>query len=108
MGFRSRLGYARRLEWNAAGEPEAYAAAATAMNCRVEEIADVFARLCVDVGLAAATSSRDVGMSVDEIATTMNAIENQPMLHNNSRAVSDDDREMLAVRTVDVWHGLRS
>jgi hypothetical protein len=96
------------LEWNAAGEPEAYATAATAMSCGIEEIADVFASLCADVGLAAATSSRDVAMHVDEIATRMNAIENQPMLHNNARVVSDDDRQMLAVRTVDVWHGLRS
>jgi alcohol dehydrogenase class IV len=107
-GISVAVGLRAALEWNAAGEPEAYATAATAMSCGIEEIADVFARLCADVGLGAATSSRDVGMSVEEIATTMNAIENQPMLHNNARAVSDDDREMLAVRTIDVWHGLRS
>jgi hypothetical protein len=77
------------------------------MGCGVAEIAGVFARLCDDVGLRSATSSRDVGMSVDEIALTMNAVENQPMLHNNAREVSDSDRGMLAVRTVDVWHGLR-
>ena len=73
----------------------------------VAQIADVFEQLCVDAGLRAATSTRDVGMSVAEIATTMNAIENQPMLHNNAREVNDDDRSMLAGRIVDVWHGLR-
>ena len=36
----------------------------------------------------------------------MNAVENQPMLNNNARAVSDDERRMLAERTVEVWHGL--
>ena len=43
--------------------------------------------LCVDAGLDEAIGSRDVGMSVDEIAATMNHVENQPMLHNNSREV---------------------
>jgi hypothetical protein len=38
----------------------------------------------------------------------MDAVENQPMLRNNARSVYDDDREMLAARTVDVWHSLRS
>jgi alcohol dehydrogenase len=106
-GISVAVGLCAALEWNAAGEPEAYADAASAIGCRVEDIADVFARLCDDVGLRSATSSRDVGMSVDEIALTMNAVENQPMLHNNAREVSDSDRGMLAVRTVDVWHGLR-
>ena len=78
------------------------------MGCDVDDIADVFAALCDESRLHAAMGPGDVAMSVDDIATTMNTIENQPMLINNSRAVSDDDRRMLATRTVEVWHGLRS
>jgi alcohol dehydrogenase len=105
-GISVAVGLRAALEWNVTGEPDAYTAAATAMECDVDAIAGVFAQLCVDAGLGAAMSSRDVGMSVDEIAATMNAVENQPMLHNNARAVDDDDRHALAEHTVGVWHGL--
>jgi alcohol dehydrogenase len=106
-GISVAVGLRAALEWNIAGEPDAYAAAATALGCDADAIAGVFAQLCLDAGLAGASSSRDVGMSVDEIEVTMNAVENQPMLHNNARVVDDDDRRMLAELTVDVWHGLR-
>lgn len=106
-GISVAVGLCAALEWNTAGEPDSYVDADTAMGCDVEAVADAFARLCIDTRLGEAMSSRDVGMSVDEIAITMNAVENQPMLHNNARSVSDTDREMLADRTVDVWHGLR-
>jgi alcohol dehydrogenase len=106
-GISVAVGLRAALEWNTTGEPDSYHDSAAALGCDVDRIADVFARLCVEAGLGAATSSRDVGISADEIATTMNAVENQPMLHNNSRGVSDDDRRMLAERTVEVWHGLR-
>jgi alcohol dehydrogenase class IV len=106
-GVSVAVGLRAALEWNTTGEPGAYHDAALALGCDVGGVAAVFARLCRDAGLGEAISSRDVGLSVDEIATTMNAVENQPMLHNNSRAVSDDERHMLAERTVEVWHGLR-
>jgi hypothetical protein len=38
----------------------------------------------------------------------MNAPENQPMLHNNARAVSDADRLELAKQTVLAWHRIRA
>ncbi len=38
----------------------------------------------------------------------MNAVENQPMLHNNARQVDETDRDMLARRTVETWQRLRS
>jgi hypothetical protein len=96
------------LAWNVAGRADAYADAATAIGCAVDDIADVFASLCGESRLGTAISTADMHMSVEDIAATMNAIENQPMLNNNSRAVTDDDRRMLAARTVEVWHGLRS
>ena len=106
-GISVAVGLRSALEWNTEGEPDSYRDAAVALGCAVEEIADTFAGLCVDTGLGAAISSRDIGLSVDEIESTMNAVENQPMLHNNSRTVDDDERRMLAERTVAVWHGLR-
>jgi alcohol dehydrogenase len=107
-GVSVAVGLRAALEWNIAGQADAYAEAATAMGCDVDDIADVFATLCNESRLHAAMGPADVTMSVDDIATTMNTIENQPMLINNSRVVSDDDRRMLAARTVEVWHGLRS
>ena len=68
----------------------------------------MFATLCVAAGMAAAMTGLDKNLSVDDIADTMNAVENQPMLNNNARIIADSDRSMLAERTVDVWHRLRS
>lgn len=50
----------------------------------------------------------DKQLSVDDIADTMNAVENQPMLNNYARRIAEADRSMLAERTVDMWHRLRS
>ena len=86
-------------------EPGAYADAAIALSTGVDQIPTVFERLCEEVGLRRALGA-DVSMSVDEIASTMYAVENQPMLDNNSRSVSDDERRMLAERTIQVWRGL--
>jgi alcohol dehydrogenase class IV len=106
-GISVAVGLRAALEWNVAGRPSAYVDAASALSCEVEEVATVFATLCDDAGLHTAIGTADVAMSVEEITGTMNAIENQPMLNNNARAVSDDDRRMLAERTVQVWRGLR-
>jgi alcohol dehydrogenase class IV len=107
-GVSVAVGLCAALEWNVAGQPHAYADAASAMGCAVDDIAEVFASLCEESRLGQAMGAADPHLSVDDIASTMNTIENQPMLNNNSRAVSDDDRRMLAARTVEVWHGLRS
>lgn len=96
------------LDWNADGRPDAYTDAAAALSCPVEAISAVFERLCAGSRLAEATSSVRATMSAVDIAATMNALENQPMLHNNARDVDDSEREMLARRTVDVWHGLHA
>ena len=105
-GIAVAIGLRASLAWNAAGRPEAYADAATALGCTVDDVAAVFDTLCSETGLGAAAASVDAAMSAGDIATTMIAVENQPMLANNAREVGDDDREMLARRTVEVWHGL--
>ncbi len=68
----------------------------------------MFATLCLSSGMSAAMSGLDPIMSVDDIASTMYAVENQPMLDNNARPVAEADRQLLAERTVDVWQRLRS
>ena len=104
-GISVAVGLRAALEWNVDGQPAAYADAAIALATDVEEIPSVFNGLCNDVGLRSALRT-DVPMTVAEIASTMYAVENQPMLNNNAREVSDDERRMLAERTVEVWHGL--
>ena len=107
-GISVAVGLRAALEWNSSGEPDAYVDASTALNCRVDEISAMFATLCTAAGMAAAMSGLDKQLSVDDIAETMNAVENQPMLDNNARPIAEMDRAMLAERTVDVWHRLRS
>jgi len=104
-GISVAVGLLAALQWNVDGEPAAYADAAAALSTDVEQIPTAFMALCGDVGLRSALGA-DVSMSVDEIASTMYAVENQPMLNNNARVVKDDERRMLAERTVQVWHGL--
>ncbi|MGZ4793084.1 MAG: iron-containing alcohol dehydrogenase family protein [Ilumatobacteraceae bacterium] len=107
-GISVAVGLRAALEWNCSGEPEAYVDASSALDCRIDEVPAMFATLCNSVGMAAAMSGLDRILSVDDIAHTMNAVENQPMLGNNARAISESDRVMLAERTVGVWHRLRS
>jgi alcohol dehydrogenase class IV len=107
-GISVAVGLRAALGWNVAGEPATYVEAAAALNCDVEDIPDVFATLCDQTRLSDAIGSVDIVMSVDEIAVTMHAVENQPMLDNNARSVGDDDRHMLAERTIEVWNALRS
>lgn len=107
-GIAVAVGLRAALEWNVTGEPDSYEEAATALECSVDLVPTTYRSLCVEVGLAAAGRGLVISPSCDDIAATMIAVENQPMLDNNARAVSDDDRIMLARRTVDVWHRLAS
>lgn len=107
-GVAVAVGLRAALEWNVTGEPGAYADAAAALDCAVDLIPTTYRTLCVEVGLARAAAGVDIRPSIGEIAATMIAVENQPMLHNNARVVGDDDRSMLARRTVDLWQRLIS
>jgi alcohol dehydrogenase len=107
-GISVATGLRAALEWNVSGEPDPYADAATALGCRVDEVPAMFATLCNASGMAAAMVGLDATLAAEDVAVTMNAVENQPMLNNNARPVSESDRELLAQRTVDMWHVLRS
>ena len=107
-GISVAVGLSAALEWNVAGRPDAYLDTARALGCATDEIAEVFARLCIESGLRAATVALEPTMAADDIAVAMNAVENQPMLHNSARQVDEADRDMLARRTVEVWQRLRS
>ena len=107
-GISVAVGLRAALEWNSSGEPAAYVDASTALDCRIDEVPAMFATLCIAVDMAAAMAGLDATLSVDDVADTMNAVENQPMLNNNARVIGEPDRVVLAERTVDVWHRLRS
>ena len=82
-GISVAIGLGAALEWNVEGEPEAYADVASGMGCDVDDIPNVFAAAVRRHRAARATGRSRVDVSVDEIAVTMNAVENQPMLDNN-------------------------
>ncbi len=107
-GISVAVGLSAALEWNCSGEPDAYVDAAIALDCRIDEVPAMFATLCNSVGIAAAMAGLEKILSVDDIADTMNEVENQPMLENNSRLIGESDRVMLAERTLGVWQRLRS
>jgi len=106
-GVAVALGLLATLDWNAEGAPDAYADAAAALGCSVDDVASDFAALCNRVGLAEVVSKLGAPIDPDEIAGAMTAIENQPMLGNNARAIGDDDPAALARRTVGLWHVFR-
>jgi hypothetical protein len=86
------------------GAPDAYADAATALDSTVDGVPAAFALLCTESGFGTARSRIDANFVADDIAATMVAVENQPMLHNNARPVSEADRRQLAERTAGVWN----
>lgn len=103
-GVSVAVGLHAALGWNVEGAPDAFVDPAAAMGC---EVASVPATL---TGLVAGTRLADVVRAIhvepfdaSSIAVTMAAPENQPMLANNARTVDDDDRSMLAERTVALW-----
>ena len=108
-GISVAVGLRAALEWNVAGRARGIRRRGDGDELRRRRDRRCLRHACAPTSvLAAATCAVDVGMSVDEIALTMNAVENQPMLHNNARGGERRRSRMLAERTVDVWHGLRS
>jgi alcohol dehydrogenase len=107
-GISVATGLRAALEWNVTGAPDAYADAAVALGCRVDGVPAMFATLCNASGMAAAMVGLDATLVAQDVAATMNAVENQPMLNNNARPVTETDHGVLAERTVEMWHLLRS
>jgi hypothetical protein len=62
-----------------------------------------FALLCTEAGFGTARAGLEAELAAEDIAATMSALENRPMLDNNARPVGDHDRLQLAHRTVGVW-----
>lgn len=108
-GVSVAVGLRAALQWNLTGAPTAYRLASCALGVGddVEAVPNVFENLCRSTGLGEAIPF-GANLSAASIAITMNAVENQPMLRNNARAVSDADRFLLAERTVAVWSDLRT
>ena len=103
------VGLEASLEWNIAGAPEVYKDAADLFHVKPQDLPTAFKKLLEESHfIDAVRTLKDVNMDANAIAETMNAPENQPMLHNNARAVSDADRLELAKATVLTWHRIRA
>ena len=97
------------LEWNIAGTGEVYKDAADVFHVKPHDLPTAFKKLLEDSHFVDAVRAlKDVSMDANAIAETMNAPENQPMLNNNARTVSDTDRLELAKQTVLAWHRIRA
>jgi alcohol dehydrogenase class IV len=106
-GVAVAVGLAASLRWSLNGAPDAYRAVAASVGEPVAAIPDRYAALLAAANLPAAI--RRVGplpLSVDDLAETMVAEENLPMLTNSSRVPSDGDRRFLAEATLALWDEL--
>jgi len=108
-GVAVAVGLDAAIEWNVAGAPRAYETAASALNASPGDVPavvrDLFAASRFPAVVARMT---DVELDASAIAEVMVATENQPMVANNSRLPGDDERLMLAERTVESWRRLRA
>jgi alcohol dehydrogenase class IV len=106
-GLSVAVGLIAALRWNIDGAPEAYADAAAALDGSVDELPGHLARLGLATGLSGVVAAvRCDPIDAGELAMTMAAPENQPMLQNNARQVDDEARMMLAAGTVITWGSL--
>ncbi len=112
-GVSVAVGLQAALAWNVEGDPAAFADAADALGAAVDEVPGVFADLVqrTDLGavvrtIASASAAAGAPWDPDAVGEAMAAPENQPMLHNNARAVDDGARHALAGRTVALWQEL--
>ncbi|MCU1393509.1 MAG: iron-containing alcohol dehydrogenase [Ilumatobacteraceae bacterium] len=108
-GVSVAVGLDAAIDWNVEGSPDAYLDAATAFNASPTDVPAVLR------DLFAASRFHEVlrrmpelELSAGDIAEMMVAVENQPMVNNNSRVPDDAERRQLAELTVESWHRLRS
>jgi alcohol dehydrogenase len=108
-GVAVTIGLEASLEWNIAGASEAYKDAADLFHVKPTDLPTAFKKLLEECHFVDAVRAlKEVSMDANAISDTMNAPENQPMLNNNARAVSDADRLELAKQTVLAWHRIRA
>jgi alcohol dehydrogenase len=108
-GIAVTVGLEASLEWNIAGASEVYKDAADLFHVKAHDLPTAFKKLLEESHFVDAVRAiKDISLDANAIAETMNAPENQPMLHNNARVVSDTDRLELAKQTVLAWHRIRA
>ena len=108
-GIAVTLALEASLEWNIAGASEVYKDAADVFHVKPHDLPTAFKKLLEDSHFNDAVRGlNDLSLDANAIGETMNAPENQPMLHNNARTVSDADRLELAKQTVLAWHKIRA
>ena len=91
------------LPWNI-GESAAYEGVALAFGVSVPELPAAFSALLDATGLnEAVRRAPAAALDPREIACTMLALENMPMLNNNARVASEAEALVLAERTVQLW-----
>lgn len=88
------------LEWNAMGNPEAYAAVAQALGAPPKGVAaaTAFRDLLNQTGLDRSLNRKAI--APETLAEMMLAEENRPMVENNARPITADDAMALAHETV--------
>ena len=92
------------LAWNIEGATEAYSSAAEVFGITPSELPQTFKTFLEQTQFANAIKTTAT-LEPQAIADLMNALENQPMLNNNARVVSEAQRLELAEMTVRVWEG---
>ncbi len=108
-GVAVAIGLDAAIDWNVAGAPDAYEAAAIAFNATASDVPVVLRDLFQASEFSAVVRMLpDRAIDASAISDMMNSIENQPMLNNNCRLPSDPERRLLAEQTVDSWNRLRT
>lgn len=108
-GVAVSIGLDAAIDWNVAGSPDAYAVPAAAFNASAGDVPlvlrDLFAASRFHEVVRALPA---LDLSAVDIARVMVAVENQPMVSNNSRVPDDAERLALAEMTVESWHRMRA
>ena len=106
-GVAVAVGLGAAFEWNVAGAPEAFGSIARSLGRSPSDLPEVYAALVQAAGLGAAVRRvGEVSVSAGDLATTMAAEENLPMLTNSCRRADDAERTELAERTLALWDEL--
>jgi alcohol dehydrogenase len=92
------------LAWNIEDATEAYSSAAEVFGVKPSELPQTFKQFLEQTQFSSAIKTQAT-LEPQAIADLMNALENQPMLGNNARVVSETQRLELAEMTMRVWEG---
>ena len=108
-GISVAIGLDAAIEWNVAGASAAYETAASAFNASAEDVPTILRDLFEASSFGAVLATMPaLDMDPVVLAEVMIAVENRPMVNNNSRVPDDAERQMLAELTVESWRRLRS